>query len=89
MDTGLAGKAVVVTGGAGGIGKACARRFLEEKATVFLADVSRDGLTAAAEELSVTGRSRAPRSRSTSAGWRTVNAWCPRRWRRPARWTCS
>jgi NAD(P)-dependent dehydrogenase (short-subunit alcohol dehydrogenase family) len=57
VETGLAGKVVIVTGGAGGIGKACARRFLEEQAAVFVADVSRDGLKAAVKELSDVSRS--------------------------------
>jgi NAD(P)-dependent dehydrogenase (short-subunit alcohol dehydrogenase family) len=52
VDSGLVGKVVVITGGAGGIGKACARRFLEEQATVFIADISPDGLEAAVKELS-------------------------------------
>jgi NAD(P)-dependent dehydrogenase (short-subunit alcohol dehydrogenase family) len=45
------GKVVLVTGGAGGIGRATARRFLNEAATVFVADINPDVLTAAAEEL--------------------------------------
>lgn len=43
----FAEKVVVVTGGAGGLGSACARRFHAEGATVVIAD--RD--TAAAEHL--------------------------------------
>ncbi len=34
MDTGLAGKGVIVTGGAGGIGSAVSRAFASEGATV-------------------------------------------------------
>jgi 3-oxoacyl-[acyl-carrier protein] reductase len=34
MDTGLAGKSVLVTGGSGGIGGACVRAFLAERAQV-------------------------------------------------------
>ena len=36
MDTGLAGKQVLVTGASGGIGAACARAFVAEGARVFL-----------------------------------------------------
>ena len=36
MDTGLAGKGVVVTGGAGGIGSACVRAFAAEGAKVVV-----------------------------------------------------
>jgi 3-oxoacyl-[acyl-carrier protein] reductase len=36
MDTGLAGKGVVVTGASGGIGAACARRFAAEGANVLV-----------------------------------------------------
>ena len=36
MDTGLAGKGVLVTGGAGGIGSACVQAFAAEGARVVL-----------------------------------------------------
>jgi NAD(P)-dependent dehydrogenase (short-subunit alcohol dehydrogenase family) len=46
---------VLVTGGASGMGKACARRFLDAGDRVFVADVNERGLTAAVAELSVAG----------------------------------
>jgi len=48
----LAGKIAVVTGGAGGIGKATARKFLQEGACVVLADIDSSSLEKAEAELS-------------------------------------
>jgi NAD(P)-dependent dehydrogenase (short-subunit alcohol dehydrogenase family) len=48
---GLAGKVVVVTGGASGIGRACAERFVEEGCPTVIADVQREPGEAAAREL--------------------------------------
>ena len=46
----LAGKVAIVTGGAGGIGRACVERFVAEGARVVIADIDVDaGTTAAAE----------------------------------------
>ena len=39
METGLAGKGAVVTGGASGIGLACVRALVGEGASVVLADL--------------------------------------------------
>lgn len=47
----LAGRVAVVTGGAGGIGRATAARLLAEGACVVLADIDEQALAAAAEEL--------------------------------------
>lgn len=47
---------MLVTGGASGMGKACARRFLEAGDRVFVADVNVPGLTAAIDELSAAQR---------------------------------
>ena len=44
-------RSVVITGGAGGIGRALARRFLAARASVFLADCSEGALESAAAEL--------------------------------------
>ncbi|SFW83257.1 SDR family NAD(P)-dependent oxidoreductase [Amycolatopsis australiensis] len=52
METGLAGKAVLVTGGASGIGRACVRAFEAEGARVGVID--RDGTDAAIVRADVT-----------------------------------
>ncbi|RZK47414.1 MAG: bifunctional aldolase/short-chain dehydrogenase [Pedobacter sp.] len=46
----LSGKVALVTGSAGGIGKAIARRFAEEGACVVLSDINQDRLSAALKE---------------------------------------
>mgnify|MGYP000943716756 CR=1 FL=1 len=50
------GKVAVVTGAARGIGKACAARFLDEGASVVLADIQDDLLQRTAEEFAVPER---------------------------------
>lgn len=47
----LAGKSALITGGAGGIGAQIARRFREEGAVVFLADVNREEGEKAADSM--------------------------------------
>jgi len=47
----LAGRIAIVTGGAGGIGSATARRFLEQGACVVLADIDKDMLDKTANAL--------------------------------------
>jgi NAD(P)-dependent dehydrogenase (short-subunit alcohol dehydrogenase family) len=48
MDGRFAGKVIIITGGAGGIGRAAALRFASEGAAVALVDLDPDGLEAAA-----------------------------------------
>lgn len=50
----IAGKTAFVTGGAGGIGRALAKKFLKEGASVMLCDVERNALHDAVEELRCT-----------------------------------
>ncbi|HVA73164.1 MAG TPA: SDR family NAD(P)-dependent oxidoreductase [Acidimicrobiales bacterium] len=54
-NSGLQGKVGVVTGGAGGIGKAIGRRFCEEGMKVVLADVLAEPLDEAVRELTKDG----------------------------------
>jgi 3-oxoacyl-[acyl-carrier protein] reductase len=51
MDMGLSGKTALVTGAAGGIGRACARALAGEGARVVCSDVDRDGAEQAADEI--------------------------------------
>lgn len=50
----LAGRVALVTGGAGGIGAATARRYLDEGACVVLADINEDALASTRESLANT-----------------------------------
>src|SRR4051794_41116620 len=51
----LDGKVAVVTGGAQGIGYACAQALAEAGATVVIADMSTDGAKSSAEKLTQLG----------------------------------
>src|ERR687883_42562 len=55
MTQQLQGKVVVITGGGGGIGKAAARRFLDEEARVVLSGTRPEVLAAAQAELDPAG----------------------------------
>jgi NAD(P)-dependent dehydrogenase (short-subunit alcohol dehydrogenase family) len=55
MSDQFAGKVVLITGGGGGIGKAAARRFLEEGANVVLSGTRVSVLEAAQQELDPSG----------------------------------
>lgn len=55
MDTGLKDKVVVVTGGAGGLGKDFCRAFIEEGAAVVLNDLDGAAALRSAEELASVG----------------------------------
>jgi len=55
QDLGLEGRAVLITGAAGGIGRAIARRFSTLGARVMLADIDAEGLAAVATECSAAG----------------------------------
>ena len=55
MDLGLAGKAVIVTGGSAGIGLATARMFLEEGACVAICGRDQARLHSAVRELANAG----------------------------------
>ena len=55
IETGLAGKVVIVTGGAAGIGRATAVRFAAEGARVAVWDVSSEGVGALLEAIEAAG----------------------------------
>jgi NAD(P)-dependent dehydrogenase (short-subunit alcohol dehydrogenase family) len=62
MDRQFAGKVVLITGGGGGIGRAAARRFLEEGASVVLSGTRAPVLEAAQRELDPAGERTAIRA---------------------------
>ncbi len=51
----LTGKSTIITGGAGGIGFACAERFVKEGARIMIADVDAENGEAAAQRLRDSG----------------------------------
>lgn len=63
----FAGKSVLVTGGAGGMGRAAAAAFLREGASVVVADIDEAGLDAAVAALSPLGPISAQRTDVTRA----------------------
>jgi NAD(P)-dependent dehydrogenase (short-subunit alcohol dehydrogenase family) len=77
----LAGKKAVITGGAGGIGKAIAKRFVEQGASVVLTGRHRANLMKALEELetvkpsSAVAASQAPRHAMHLFNVRKLKGW--------------
>ena len=57
MDFGFTGKSALVTGAAGGIGRAIAELLASEGAKVYIADLDERGASAAAAALTAAGRS--------------------------------
>src|SRR3954453_14386158 len=66
MSTAFDGKVVLITGGGGGIGRAAARRFLEEGASVVLSGTRAEVLEAAQRDLDPAGESTAIRAGSST-----------------------
>ena len=83
------GKVVLITGGGGGIGRAAARRFLDEGASVVLSGTRASVLEAAQAELDPTGE----RTLIVARPDRPAASRRRRSWRRPssasAASTCS
>lgn len=68
MELGLAGKRVIVTGGASNIGRAIVHAFSREGALVWLADVDEEGASATARE----ARGEVQVVRTDVTSWRSV-----------------
>ncbi|KAG2026683.1 hypothetical protein GB937_001469 [Aspergillus fischeri] len=66
-ENSLAGKTCLVTGGAGGLGKAIASTFLAAGANVVICDVNEDRLQQTSAELGETGRLKTVKADITSA----------------------
>jgi 3alpha(or 20beta)-hydroxysteroid dehydrogenase len=69
----LDGKVAIITGAAGGIGAAAARRFAEEGAQLLLTDADGDGARRLAEELGERAIARA-HDVTSEADWQAVSA---------------
>ena len=77
----LQGKICLVTGGLGGIGRACVEKFLAEGATVLFTDLDEAAGRAAAEELGDRAAFMVQDVTDTDA-WREVFATMRERWER-------
>ena len=55
MDQRLKGKIAIITGAAGGIGRASALRFAAEGAVVYVNDINEEGIVALAREIEASG----------------------------------
>lgn len=51
----MKGKVVIITGGSGGMGKACAKRFLKDGSIVWIADINEENLAITVEGLKALG----------------------------------
>jgi NAD(P)-dependent dehydrogenase (short-subunit alcohol dehydrogenase family) len=80
----LVGKVAIVTGGAGGIGSATARRLCERGARVLLTDRNQEEGTAVAEKLTADGFQAAfhPHDVTLEDSWNEVIADAQKRWHR-------
>ena len=70
----LEGKVAIITGAAGGIGAAAARRLAEEGALLLLTDADADGARRLAEELGDSASARA-HDVTSEADWQAVASW--------------
>ena len=70
----LDGKVAMVTGGASGIGRACARTLARENARVVITDIDAQGLTATVDAVEAAGGSvlALPHDVTDEAAWRDV-----------------
>ena len=67
MDVDLGGRTAIVTGGASGIGEACARRLAGAGAKVTVIDLDAGGATRVADDLGGTPVAADPRSPSSTS----------------------
>ena len=85
----FAGKTVVITGGAGGIGRAAAARFLEEGANVVLSSRRQEVLDDAQRQLDPSGERVAVVAGDVSSPTAAAGVWSTPRSTVSAASTCS